>query len=187
MNYRKAAHVAAALVLRARDEPITKLKLMKLMYLAERESLDWRGLPMIFDRLVCMPYGPVLSITYNMMQYNAPSEDWQSMFKKPGRDHRMYFRSRPRKTDLGSLSRNDRRVVKKAWKEFGHMEAKPLSRLTHTLPEYDYPGYTSVPLEYEEVLLGLGKPAEVASELAEEIAFYQALDNHIERYGSVPA
>ena len=187
MNYRKAAHVAAALVLRSRDKPITKLKLMKLIYLAERESLHWRGFPMIFDYLVCMKYGPVLSITYNMMQYRTPSEDWQSVFKKPGRNHRMCFKYRPRKRDLGGLSRNDRRVIQKVWQEFGHMDAEPLSRFTHGLPEYDPPGHTSVPLEYKDVLLGLRKPVEVASELAEEIAFYQALDKHIERHGSVPA
>jgi hypothetical protein len=39
------------------------IKLIKLMYLAERLSLQRYGEPLTGDRLVSMPDGPVLSMT----------------------------------------------------------------------------------------------------------------------------
>jgi len=46
---------------------------MKLLYLAERRSFEKHGEPMIGDRLVSMPQGPVLSCTYNLMNGELPS------------------------------------------------------------------------------------------------------------------
>ena len=71
MDDRKAAHVAAAFLLEAGGS-ISKLK---LMYLAERLSLERRGYPMIYDQLVCMQYGPLLSATYNYTKYDKPWSD----------------------------------------------------------------------------------------------------------------
>ncbi len=46
---------------------INILKLVKLLYLADRESLQKHGNPISFDRLVSMDHGPVLSRTLNLI------------------------------------------------------------------------------------------------------------------------
>src|SRR6266487_2727273 len=70
-NEKKAAQVAAFFLHRARGE-LEILKLMKLMYLAERASYKKFGEPLIGDKLVSMDNGPVLSITLNHMNRFLP-------------------------------------------------------------------------------------------------------------------
>ena len=65
-NERRAAEAAAYLLYRA-GGTLPVLKLMKLLYLAERLSLQRHGEPLTGDRLVSMPHGPVLSITYTLI------------------------------------------------------------------------------------------------------------------------
>ena len=54
------------------------LKLMKLLYLAERRSFELYSEPIIGDRLVSMPHGPVLSFTFNHMngQLESKPDGW---------------------------------------------------------------------------------------------------------------
>lgn len=56
------AQMAAYFVAKERGQ-MSILKLIKLLYLAERESLDVFGQPISFDRMVSMDNGPVLSRT----------------------------------------------------------------------------------------------------------------------------
>ncbi|HTH08426.1 MAG TPA: Panacea domain-containing protein, partial [Acidovorax sp.] len=63
-NERKAAQAAACLLHKAGGS-LSVLKLMKLMYLAERRSLKKYGDTITGDAFVSMPHGPVLSMTYN--------------------------------------------------------------------------------------------------------------------------
>lgn len=64
---RKAAQMAAYFLMRAAGS-LQVLKLMKLMYLAERLSFQQYGEGIVGDRLVSMPHGPVMSLTYSHMQ-----------------------------------------------------------------------------------------------------------------------
>lgn len=60
---------------------MSHLKLMKLLYLADRESLRLHGLSMTGDCLVSMPHGPVLSMTLNLMDGDVESgpNGWEDM------------------------------------------------------------------------------------------------------------
>ena len=179
MDVKKAAHVAAAFVLLGGSGNITKLKLMKLMYLAERESLNWRGFPMIYDNLVCMKAGPVLSHTLNLINYQRPSGEWQNLLKKPdARSHRMcVLNDGTTRTDLDQLSQNDEVIIDKVWERFGGWSANRLSGYTHTLPEYVAPpAGSSRGLRYYDVLTNLGRPTDDARELADDIDYYQTLN-----------
>ena len=49
------------------------IKLVKLLYLAERLSLQRYGEPITGDKLVSMPHGPVLSMTYDHINGALPS------------------------------------------------------------------------------------------------------------------
>jgi hypothetical protein len=69
---RKAAAAAAYLLFRA-GATLPLIKLVKLMYLAERLSFKRYGEPLTGDRLVSMPNGPVLSLTYEHINGSRPS------------------------------------------------------------------------------------------------------------------
>src|SRR5258708_7325249 len=48
---------------------INKMKLIKLMYLIDREALVRWGEPITGDRMLSIPYGPVLSNTLDLLNF----------------------------------------------------------------------------------------------------------------------
>ena len=69
----KASQVAA-IFLKLRGGRMNHLKLMKLLYLAEREALIRLGRPIIFDYCVSMDHGPVLCQTLNLLHGESESD-----------------------------------------------------------------------------------------------------------------
>ena len=74
----KAAQAAAFFAIKS-GGVINVLKLSKLMYLAERESMRRYDEPMFFDGLASMPDGPVASITLNFINGENMSPEWSSV------------------------------------------------------------------------------------------------------------
>src|SRR5712691_464729 len=64
---RRVAQMAAYLLGREKGR-MNYLKLIKLLYLADRESLKRHGHPISDDRYVSMDHGPVLSTTFNLIK-----------------------------------------------------------------------------------------------------------------------
>ena len=65
---------AAAVLLRQHSGRMSRLRLIKLLYIADRESLSETLHPISGDRAVAMDHGPVLSRTYNLIK----REDFES-------------------------------------------------------------------------------------------------------------
>ncbi len=64
----KKAAQAAAYLLKLHGEPMKYFVLIKLLYLADRQSLIETGLPITGDKMVSMPHGPVLSQILDLIQ-----------------------------------------------------------------------------------------------------------------------
>jgi uncharacterized phage-associated protein len=171
---RRAAEAAAFLLHRAGGQ-LPLIKLMKLMYLAERESLRAYGEPLTGDRLVSMDHGPVLSTTLNHMngsvrQTNGYWERWISDRANNDvalRDHSMI---RSPEDDLLGLSDSDLEILARIWAEFGHYDRWDLVEYTHTLPEWKNPHGSSLPIDYDELLEALGLSREAAEALCQRIS-----------------
>src|SRR5690349_9448667 len=72
---RKAAQLCAFFAIKA-GGLIEKLKLIKLVYLAERTCLkDWHR-PILFDELFSLPHGPICSSTLNGIDGAVHAEMW---------------------------------------------------------------------------------------------------------------
>lgn len=181
MDERQAAHVAAYLLLKARKHTLDKLKLTKLLYMAERLSLELRGFPMIYDTPVCMPHGPVLSTTLNITDYKMPSDEWRACVQKPDGQHRVRLVEGVDEGRLGGLSRRDREILDSVWERFGGMGTFQLRDYTHQLPEWRNPAGSSQTLEYEDILRAVGYDDDVAGELANDILYYKNEDRHIQQ------
>ena len=52
------------------------LRLIKLLYIAERTSLDRFGRPIIGDRYVSVRHGPALSNVYNLIKEEVSETVW---------------------------------------------------------------------------------------------------------------
>lgn len=158
---RRTAQAAAFLLHRAGGS-LEMLKLMKLMYLAERASLARHGEPITGDALFAMPHGPVLSTTLDFANGFEKScdEGWDMwMADRAGRvialrDPTML---RSPEQDLLQLSISDLDVLGEIWAEFGHLSAWQLRQYTHDkLPEWRDPKGGHIPISYRELFEAMG-------------------------------
>jgi len=160
----KAAQ-AAALFLKLRGGKMSHLKLMKLLYLAEREALlRWRR-PIIFDSCVSMDKGPVLSQTLNLLHgesetkgiwgenITSPTDNEVSLIQDPG---------------TNSLSEAEELLIREVFSKYGSMSRWEICDKTHELPEWEDPQGSSIPIDYKDILKGAGKTdIEIASIISE--------------------
>lgn len=161
-NEKRTAQAAAFLLHRAGGR-LPLLKLMKLMYLAERESLRKFGEPITGDKLVSMPHGPVLSMTYEHMNGVLPSVDggWSTWIEdRAGHDLALRDMSmiRTPEDDLLELSDDDLETLEETWHKFGHMSKFALVDYTHDggCPEWVDPHGSSAAIPLERLFTALG-------------------------------
>jgi len=163
----KATQVAATIIERCGGR-ISVLKLVKLMYLVERHSLDSFGRPVFYDTYYSLPNGPIVSTSLNLIDSEASAEDavlWdQHISERIG--HNVSLSS---PLGLSTLSRADQSIVDEVFEEFGHKSAWELRDYTHTLPEWTDPDGTRLPLSCGQILSALGKPDDMIQAIQEEL------------------
>ena len=181
----KAAEVAAFFLLKA-EAALHIIKIMKLMYLAERESLLNFAEPLIGDSLVSMQHGPVLSATYSQMRGDGQEDAqilWDSWIdERTG--HGVCIKPQHRHlnpdSELLSLSDSDVDILNTVWTKFGHMNTWALRDYTHTaaVPEWQDPDGSSLPISYTQLFKAAGKPdafvTGVITRLSEQAAMRNA-------------
>src|SRR6266480_2169456 len=85
----KAAQ-AASVLLKEEGGRMSRLRLLKLLYIADRESIAETLRPITGDEVVAMDHGPVLSMTYRFIcRRQAPGTAiWETYIVQDGlRDH----------------------------------------------------------------------------------------------------
>ena len=178
----KVAQMAAFFSDKEENAKINILKLIKLMYLADRESMCHHGHPISFDNMVSMQYGPVLSQTFDLINgfVRGPAaevwDDWLSDRK----DHFVGLRRKFERNDLNQLSDADLRVLEGVWNRFGGMDQWQLVTYTHQhCPEWTDPknsAQRAIRIDEIDVFRALGIEEKEAAELAKEIRIEKSLD-----------
>ncbi len=168
-----AKQVIAFFSIKNGRNPIGRVKLMKLVYLADRESMRATGHPITYDSFACLENGPIPSSIYNLVKgdhVKAREGDWSEWVEAPlGVGVKLI--KQVELTDLDELSQENLDVLEEVWGQFGRMNEKRIIDYTHDLPEYTDPGQgTSTPLSYEAVFRGLGVPDEQAQSLGQDIS-----------------
>ncbi|MBE7566319.1 MULTISPECIES: Panacea domain-containing protein [Acidithiobacillus] len=177
---RKAAQVAAFFLIKARerDANVSVLKLMKLMYLAERESYKQYASPMIGDALFSMQHGPVLSNTLNLIN-SAPDErqggeHWDELISERN-GHYLYLRSDApiqHADDLLELSEADLDILENLWNQFCRYSAHDIREYTHNpenCPEWEDPGNSSRPISMETMLRSMNYTPVAIQDICENL------------------
>lgn len=147
------------------------LKLVKLMYLSERESLRLYGDVLTGDRFVSMPHGPVLSLTLNHIDDEAPSaaNGWDTWIGDKA-NHTVSLLRAADRDSLDELSDDDLGILSKVWDEFGWMTKYQIRDYTHkNCPEWQDPDGSSVPIAYADVMRALGMETNAAEETEQRI------------------
>lgn len=176
-NERKVAQIAAFLLAKEGGR-MAHLKLMKLMYLADREAMGRYGVPLSGDRMVSMPHGPVLSMTLNLMDGDVESskDGWEAWISAK-ENHELSTVRNVQPDQLDELSAADIEVLESVWAQFGSMGKYQIRDYTHDhCPEWQDPHGSSCPLPYERVFVALGKSHKQAAELAAGIEAEKSID-----------
>jgi len=163
---------------------INVLKLSKLLYLADRESMSRHGVPISFDNLVSMDHGPVLSRTLNLINGfvggsgAAQWEEWMS----DRENHDVSVKKNFTRKDLTELSEADLAVIDTVWAQFGRMDQWALRDYTHkNCAEWIDPKGSSLGIEEVTVFTAVGRSAPEATKLAQDIKTQRELDRVFSR------
>lgn len=160
----------AAYFLQRRGGRMAYIKLMKLLYLADRESMDRYSAPMSHDSHVSMPQGPVLSATLNLITGQIQSPIWRSWVSSEAQFEVSLNRELNDLEVLDELSDADLEIMDHVWEQFGQMKRWELVDYTHDhLPEWVDPGRSSTPINPRAVFRALGKDEQQAELLAREL------------------
>ena len=173
---KKTAQAAAYLV-QLNDGTLNYMKLLKLLYLADRQSLIDTGLPITGDKWVSMDHGPVLSGIYGQITMGRPilgSSPWyEYITEADGFDV-----SVARAPETDQLSKYEVSLLNEVFTRFGKMNKWTLVQWTHGLPEWDDPKGSSLPIDPERILREVGRSRQEIEEInddAEEMYFIQNL------------
>ncbi len=165
-NERRATE-AAARFLTLRGGRMSYLKLVKLLYLLDREALVRWGRPVTTDRYVSMDNGPVVSRIYDLIrEESAPGADpiWRHYISAP-QGWEVQLIAEPESDELSSA---EEALIEEIFRKFGSMNRWDLVRLSHELPEWQDPHGSAIPIQYRDILRAGNKTeSEIASVEAE--------------------
>ena len=145
---RRAAQAAARL-LDKHGGTMPWLKLVKLLYLADRAALVEGGYPITGDRFIAMRFGPVLGRVLDLIKDDCPAEDsvWHGYVVRERFDARLAGAA-----DNGWLSEYDMGILDGVFDAYGCLREWDVVARTHALPEWKDPGDSVIPVEPEDIL-----------------------------------
>jgi len=165
---------AAAYLLRLRGGKMSYLKLIKLLYLADREALGRWGFSVTNDRYVSMPHGPVVSNTYNLMIDEGEKPFGSRFITPPLGQYELALTSEICPVD--KLSRAEEKLLTEIFARFGQMNRWELRDYTHSLPEWHDPSGSSLPISIREILEAQNLPPEDIAAITREIESDEATE-----------
>jgi uncharacterized phage-associated protein len=177
MRFNEAkATQAAARLLRNRGGQMSYMKLIKLLYIADREALGRWGRPITTDTYVAMKHGPVLSYVFNLI--TEPYSDdtfWARHISEPE-----HFCVRLKAEPAGDLlSEAEDELLDEISKRFGHLNRWALVDMVHKFPEWKDPQGSALPIEYADILRAQDKKPEEISAIENELNALSEIDYYL--------
>jgi uncharacterized phage-associated protein len=147
---------AAGVLLNLDGCRMDRIRLLKLLYITDRELLVQAGRPLTGDVAVAMNYGPVLSRVYDLIRGVAGrTEDWSKFIESV--NYSVMLRADPGR---GKLSKRELEKLAEVTERYRNLDEFELSELTHGFGEWDkhHKPDTSTPIPWEDMLHAQGKP-----------------------------
>lgn len=137
-DYKKATQAINYLTKKEGGQ-IDKLKLIKLIYFADRYHLRRYGRPMLNDTYFAMLLGPVGSSVKDIAEFSDFLDDEErgyasKYFAHGGQDNTVVSVS---EVDTDVFSKSEVEALDFAYNEFGKYPASTLVNVTHRYPEWD--------------------------------------------------
>jgi uncharacterized phage-associated protein len=130
-NFEKSLQ-AAGVLLRLEEGRMSYFRLLKLLYIADREMLAETASPITGDRACAMKLGPVLSHVYNLIKGCEPRfDDWDHHIRTQG-----YVVNLANDPGRGKLSRGEVEKLTEVSERYRNQDQWELSDLTQDFPEW---------------------------------------------------
>jgi uncharacterized phage-associated protein len=174
---------AAAYLLKQNGSPMSYLKLIKLLYLADREALLRFARPITTDRYILTSQGPSLSQVNDLITLDPIVESVWNRYISP-LEGKLQIALLQDAAELGELSEAETEVIDTVVANYGQNNQQQLSKVLQALPEWHDPQGTKIPLEYKDILRAGGKTASEIDAVTSELESLAAVINWIEPYRS---
>jgi uncharacterized phage-associated protein len=153
-NYQRTLQAVAELLRLHAVPRMNYMRLLKLLYIADREMLATHAFPITGDAIVAMERGPVLNRTYDLIRANEG--DWAKFIHKEHYD--VVLANDPGK---GQLSKAILAKLREVTERYQDMDEWDMVEETHKLEEWRKhfpPGSKSSQfVPWEDVLIAQGK------------------------------
>jgi uncharacterized phage-associated protein len=152
-NIEKAIEAAGVLLRAEHSRQMSRLRLLKLLYIANRRAIKELSQPIIAGKSVAMKHGPVLSEVYDLIKEEHPSTArWAHFFARDGRDVRLV-----KQPPVGELSTAEIEILQKISDELALMNDWEIVDITHRFGEWDahYPNKDALeshPIPFEDIV-----------------------------------
>ena len=151
------------------------LKLIKLMYLIDRESLRRWGRTVTTDYHVSMDKGPVLSNVYRLINEEAWDREYWTQYIAKSTDYDVELVGDPGDEEL---SRAEEELIAEVFAEHGHKNRWVLVDELHAAPEWKDPHGSMVPIDLRDILTAVGRDEDDIAAI-EERTEAEALASHL--------
>jgi len=168
---------------RASNNPDLAWKLIKLLYLADREALYRWGFSVTTDRYVSMDHGPVVSNIYNLIVTDEETKPfWSRYITPPLGEYEVALRDGI-EVPQDQLSRAEESLLLEVFATYGTWNRWKLRDFTHDLPEWRNPNGSSIPIEVSEILMAQGSSEDEIRSITADMRAAEVAD---EVFGSRP-
>jgi len=168
----------ASVFLKLNGGKMNYMKLIKLMYIADRKALLTMGNPISTDRYVSMDRGPVLSRIYNFISEEGSEGSFWHQHIKNQPQYQVSLVQDPGSDQL-SIAESD--LVQRVDYEFKEKDQWEMVDYVHTLPEWVNPNGSAIPIEIRDILLAENKTLSEIELIEAELGSVALMDQLLSR------
>lgn len=164
-DVQKAVEAAGVLLRMESTARMGRLRLLKLLYIANRRAINELGRPILRGPVVAMKHGPVHSAVFDLIKENHVDADrWATFIRRDGPRNLHLVKQPP----LGTLSKLEIEILQTVFDDLSGMEDYEIVDLTHSFPEWEnnYPNKsesTSRPIPLEDLVRSAAQESDVES------------------------
>jgi uncharacterized phage-associated protein len=169
----RKATAAAAYLLQLHSGVMDYMRLVKLLYFAEREALATLGRPITGDLYFSLDEGPILSAVLDLCKEKRPGSTWPDFIQHKG----TWSVALTREPDLGPLSDAETGILRVIAQRHSGDDQWVLSKIAHRdFREWHDPNGGRLPIRPEDILQAVGKTPEQIEDIKEEARYDANLD-----------
>ena len=178
---RKATEAASLFLVLRGSKRMHYMKLIKLLYLADRTALQRWGIPITTDTYVSMDHGPVVSTIFDLIRRKIKGTTWEEYISAPmgdkGKEVELIKEPKPAR-----LSRAEEKLIREVFERFGRWNRYRLRDYVHQhLPEWEDPEGSSIPISIADILKAGGEDEKEIAAVEKELDSVGAAEKSFRR------